>query len=308
VTHSDFHGNFSFELTDKVQISESGVSEADVDSIGSTSSGTGGMRNNWRECELQASLPGFSSQPIDLSTRLSNFESADIGHLVLQRMGQVQGLSISATSAMAPKDAQKAYAKGIEKSKKEKWDEAESLFVKATEIYPKYAAAWFELGRVQLHKFEAAPARHSFEQSIAADSKYVYPYRGLADLDAKQQQWPALAMVTRQLVALDPVSFPDAWFWNAVSNYYLRNFADAERSARQGMKLDDQHQLPKLEYVLGIILIQEHEYPEAATHLRNYLRVAKVPADIEAAQKQLTQVTRLSAEVSNPVTPEEEKK
>ena len=46
---------------------------------------------------------------------MSTFESADIGRLVLHRMGQVEGLTISATSAMAPKDAQKAYEKGHEK-------------------------------------------------------------------------------------------------------------------------------------------------------------------------------------------------
>ena len=39
---------------------------------------------------------------------MTTFETTDIGRLVLHRMGQVEGLTISATSAMAPKDAQKA--------------------------------------------------------------------------------------------------------------------------------------------------------------------------------------------------------
>ena len=77
--------------------------------------------------ELLAELPGFTSQPVDLSSRLSTFESTDIGRLVLHRMGQVEGLTISATSAMAPKDAQKAYEKGREKAGKEKWDEAQQF-------------------------------------------------------------------------------------------------------------------------------------------------------------------------------------
>ena len=85
-----------------------------------------------------------------------------------------------------------------------------------------------------------AEARHSFEQSIAADPKYVNPYRGLAELDTQQKQWQPLVTVTDQLLALNPVSFPDAWLRNALGNYYLGNFAEAEKSARQGMKVDDQ--------------------------------------------------------------------
>ena len=49
----------------------------------------------------------------------------------LHRMGQVEGLTISATSAMAPKDAQKAFEKGREKSAKQKFDEARAAVRKS---------------------------------------------------------------------------------------------------------------------------------------------------------------------------------
>ena len=61
------------------------------------------------------------------------------------------------------------------------------------------------------------------------------------------------------------------------------------------MKVDDQHQVPKLEYLLGVILAQKRDYKEAATHIQNYLKQATAPADIEEAQKQLAEITRLSA-------------
>ncbi|MGH9503199.1 MAG: tetratricopeptide repeat protein [Terriglobales bacterium] len=298
VAHTDSHGGFSFELGDRSAASTD-FSGADVDTMGSTSFGRQPQRN-WRECELLAELPGFTSQPVDLNTRLTTLESADIGRLVLHRVGQVQGFTISATSAMAPKDARKAYEKGHDKADKEKWDEAQPLLAKAVEIYPKYAAAWFELGRVQLHRHDDVQARHSFEQAIAADPKYVNPYRGLAELDAQQKQWQPLVTVTGQLLALNPVSFPDAWLLNALGNYYLNNLPEAEKSARQGMKVDDQHRFPKLEYLLGAILLQKRDYPEAATHIQNYLKVATAPAEIAEAQKQLAEITRLSASAGDP--------
>ena len=302
VTRTDTHGNFSFELGDQVTRYAAGIGEADVDSISNpgTSSRGSNIQRDWRECELMAQLPGFSSRPVDLSSRLSTFESADIGRLVLHRMGQVEGLTISATSAMAPKDAQKAYQKGRQKADKEKWEEAQQLFAKAVEIYPKYAVAWFDLGRIQFRNNDAVPARHSFEQAIAADPKYVNPYRGLAELDVWQQRWPELVTVTSQLLALDPVSFPDAWLRNATGNYYIHNLAEAEKSARKGMKVDDQHSVPRLEYLLGIILIQKRDYEEAASHFQNYLKSAKQPSEVEDAQKQLAEITRLTASVSDP--------
>ena len=304
VTHTDSHGGFSFELGNQASAAAAGISEADVDSVANPGSNRGGGQRDWRDCELLAVLPGFTSQPIDLSSRLSTLESADVGRLVLHRMGQVEGLTVSATSAMAPKDAQKAYEKGRQKADKEKWEEAQQLFTKAVEIYPRYAVAWFDLGRLQLRSNDTGPARHSFEQSIAADPKYVNPYRGLAELDTRQQLWPDLVTVTTQLLALNPVNFPDAWLRNALGNYYLHNLAEAEKGARQGMKVDDQHQVPRLEYLLGIILVQKHDYQEAASHIQNYLKVATQPSDIEDAQKQLAEITRLSASASDPASAE----
>src|SRR6476646_4548003 len=156
------------------------------------------LRRDWRECEVLAVLPCFTSQAIDLSSRLTTFETADIGKLVLHRVGQVDGITVSATSAMAPKDAQKAYEKGHDKANKQKWDEARQQLTKAVEIYPRYAAAWFDLGRVQLQSNDIVSARHSFEQSVAADPKYVNPYRGLAELETREQKWPELVTVTGQ--------------------------------------------------------------------------------------------------------------
>lgn len=304
VAHTDSHGGFSFELGDL--FSSAGIGEADVDSIANPAAGSRGssLRRDWRECEVLAVLPGFTSQPIDLSSRLMTFETTDIGKLVLHRIGQVEGMTVSATSAMAPKEAQKAYEKGHEKASKQKWDEARQQLTKAVEIYPRYAAAWFDLGRVQLQSNDVVSARRSFEQSVAADPKYVNPYRGLAELETREQKWPELVTVTGQLLALNPVNFPDAWLRNALGNYYLHNYKEAEKSARQGMKVDDQHQVPRLEYLLGVILIQTHDYPEAATHIQNYLKVATEPAEIEQAQKQLTEITRVSASVGDPASAE----
>ena len=171
---------------------------------------------------------------------------------------------------------------------------------KAVEIYPQYAVAWFELGRVQAHENDAAGARHSFGQALTADHKYVSPYEGLAQLAALAQQWQELVDASGKILELDPVSFPDAWFFNGVGYYHLQNFVAAEKSAREGIKLDEEHRIPKLEYLLGMSLRQKHEYPEAAEHMRQYLLLTTKPSEVAEAQKELSEIVRLSAKAGVP--------
>ena len=294
---TDSHGNFSFEFSSRV----SGAgSLGDADSSVSDSGMNRGTQRDWHDCELQASLPGFLSQPIMLAGKVSMVESNDVGKLVLHRFGQVEGSTISVTSALAPGNANKAMEKGLDQARTEKWDEAQKSLEKAVEIYPKYAAAWFELGRVQLHEKDAAGARHSFSQSVEADSRFVSPYQALAQLAARDKQWRELADVTAKWIALNSMS-ADAWFLNAAGNYYLGSLEVAEKSARQAVKLDEAHQIPKIEYLLGMILIERHDYLQASEHMTRFLHLATKPNDVEEAQKQLAEIAKLSADVQVPV-------
>jgi len=303
-THTDSHGSFSFEFGS--QLASNGAGIGDAENPFSSTLPSRINQRDWRECELQAALPGFSSQAIQLSSRISGFENSDIGRLAVHRLSQVEGYTISATSALAPRAAKKAFEKGRDQEKKNKWDAARRSFEKAVRIYPKYAVAWLELGRVQLRNNEVAEARYSFGQALAADPKYVNPYQGLADLALRGQQWQDLVDTTHQLLELNPVSFAVAWFQNAVGNYHLQNLEAAEKSARQALKLDEQHRIPKMEYLLGMILIQKHEYQDAANHMRQYLHLATNSSEADEAQKQLAEIARLSAAAKIPDTSEKD--
>jgi len=292
-THTDSHGSFSFQFGSLSATSSGGDFDADTSSR-NTSAGRPDRRD-LRDCELLASLAGFTSDSISLGGRFSGDQSADIGRVVLHRLANVGGFTISATTAQAPGEARRALEKGQEQQKKGKWDDAQKSLEKAVTIYPKFAAAWFELGRVQLQKNDPAGARHSFQQSLAADSKYINPYHGLTQLAMREQKWQELTELSDKLLALNPVSFPEAWLSNALGNYCLQKFAAAEKSARRGLQVDTDHRVPKLEYLLGITLVKKPDYEEAAQHLRAFLSLATKPADVAEAQKQLDEIARLSA-------------
>jgi tetratricopeptide (TPR) repeat protein len=300
-TYSDMHGSFSFQFGDPTQGAAASISDASNSSM----PGQARAPRDLGSCQLQAELAGFSSQSVELGGR-SDFASAiDVGRVPLHRLEHVEGTSISVTSALAPKAAQKAFEKGLEQEKKSKWGEAQKSFEKAVQIYPRYATAWYQLGRLQLrnasHPEDAQAAKHSFEQSVAADPKYVNPYDGLDQLAMQARDWPNVVAVTGKLLSLNPVNFPHAYFDSAVANYYLKNFDQAEASALQGIRVDDAHQIPKLQYLLGMILAQKQSYQEASEHIQQYLSMTTDPAEIALAKKSLAEIKKVSASTQPPV-------
>jgi tetratricopeptide (TPR) repeat protein len=299
--YTDHHGGFSFQLGDTGAGSFGDMSDA------SNAMMTQGMsrhdQHNWRDCQIQAALAGFSSEVIELASRLTSLQSADLGRIVLHRLEHVEGTSISVTSALAPSGARKALEKGREAEKKNKWDQALLSLQKAVQIYPKYATAWFELGRVEMAKNDTVAAKLSFQQSLTADPKYVPPYQALAELAFTAKQWPEVVHATERLLALNPVSFPMAYFFNAVANYYLPDLEAAEKSARDGIKTDSQHQIAKLHYVLGMILVQKHDYRQAADYFHQYMQLTDESKGLEAATKELAEIAKLSPVSSGEASP-----
>lgn len=293
-THTDSHGGFSFQMGNR-NASQNSDGISDADSTWTGPSGARAPQRDWRDCEIQATLPGYISELVPLSARMNGGENNDIGRLVLRRMQHVEGTSISVTSAAAPGNARKAFDKGREQEQKGKWEDAEKSFQKAVEAYPKYAVAWYELGKIQQRNNDLAAAKTSFQNAVAADSTYINPYDGLAAIAARGRQWQDLIDATTKLVGLNAVAFPNAWFMKAVGHFYLQDYPSAEKSARQGLRIDEAHNFPKLEYVLGMVLAQEQQYVEAAQHMRAFLQRAKKAEDIQDAQKQLSTIEQLSA-------------
>jgi tetratricopeptide (TPR) repeat protein len=303
--YTDFKGNFSFELkslnpTDTLPQGADTSSQTVVDGppaeLSKRTDGLYSLRDYWQDCELQAVLPGFTSGVVQLTEKLiGNFGLADVGTIPLYRTGKVEGLTVSATSARAPARARKEYEKGIELETKKKWNAALESFQKAVEVYPEYAAAWLEIGRLQIQKNDSGAARESLQRALAADSKFVSAYHELALLAAHNKQWQEVVGATDELLKLNPIDFPSDYLLNAVGNLYLQHYAAAEKSSLRGLELDKQHRFPRLEYVLGILFAQTHDYAAAVQHLRNYLGLSPAATDFQTVQKQINDLEELSA-------------
>jgi tetratricopeptide (TPR) repeat protein len=257
---------------------------------GMPSSGNGANQDTaYWDCELRARLPGYRSDSVSLAGRRM-MDSPDIGVIFLYPIAKIQGLTASATSGQAPKDARKAYEKGLSAIKKSKPDEAEQQFRKAAQTYPRFAEAWYELGKTLESREHYPEAREAYMSALAADAKYVYPYQQLYQLALREQNWKDLVDKTDQLLHLDPYEFPAAYYFNALGHLELREFDAAEKSAQQAVDADRKHANPKTRYLLGAIQIEKQNWTGAAENFRAYLKAAPNATDKAQVEKTLSQL------------------
>jgi tetratricopeptide (TPR) repeat protein len=308
VAYTDSSGRFNFRWTDNSMIvadaSDPGSGSGRNSSTGGfgSSQSAGGANpmsadpfgNRMMNCELRASVAGFTSDAINLLNRKAA-DNPDVGTIVLHRIAGIEGSSISVTSMMAPKDAAKAYEHGLQSLLKDKPADAAKDFEKAVAIYPKYADAWFKLGKVRIEQKQIEPARVALKKSIEADPKLVAPYIELGLLAAKDSNWQESVKYLDRAMELDAADFPQAWYADAVANYNLKQYDAAEKSAREAVKLDPKRINPRSGYLLGLVLAEKRDYAGAAAELTAYIKLAPNAPDAAQVKEQLAQLEKLMA-------------
>jgi tetratricopeptide (TPR) repeat protein len=308
VAYTDANGRFNFQWGDRNAVFADASDAGSGSHRGGSSGGFGSAQSaggasalaanpfasRMMNCEVRASAAGYTSDSFNLFNRRTA-DSPDIGVLFLHRMAGVEGVSVSVTSMMAPKDARKAYDHGLQSLLKNKPADASKDFEKAVAVYPKYADAWVNLGKLELEHKEIEPARTAFRKAVEADPKLVAPYVELGLLAAKDGNWPESAMYLDRAMALDPVDFPQAWYADAVANYNLKKYDEAEKGARAAVKLDPNHANQRSCYLLGLVLAEKRDYAGAIAELTAYLKLAPNAPDISQVKSQLGELERLMA-------------
>jgi tetratricopeptide (TPR) repeat protein len=291
--YTDSHGEFAFQVGETQDMMPDATESAPTGrGIGSSSNNQSvqGKTSNLSNCDLRASMAGYRSDTFSLAGRRS-LDDPNIGTLILHPYAKPEGLTTSATSLLAPKDAHKAFEKGLEAMRKSKLDEAESDFLKATEIYPRYASAWMDLGSIYEQRKKLPEARDAYAKAVAADSKFIKPYERLYILAFADNNWNDLAQLTDKVMRLNPYDFPQAVYFNAVANSQLGKLDLAEKSAREALVMGSASRNPKVYYILGVILTKKQDFKGAAEYLQTYLKSDAV-TDRDAVKKLLADVEK----------------
>ena len=252
-------------------------------------SSAGIPRTELRNCELRASGSGFQSDVLNLVGLDAFGGNLNVGVIRVQRTTAIKGATLSALPYQAPKDARRAYEKGLDAERKANLAGARKYFETAVRISPRYTIAWFQLGSVLQKENQKEPARAAFIRATAIDDRFLPPYLSLASMAFLEGNWPVLLALTNHIldldplnhtavtafiVDLDPVNCADAYYYNAVANFALNKFADAERSALKAERIALPANFPQLHLLLGEIYSQKNDHVAAISELRKYLELA----------------------------------
>jgi len=272
---------------------------------------TGGIpRRELMNCELRASAAGFRSNSISLLDLTPSASTIDVGAIVVQRTAKIKGMTLSATPYKAPANARKAYEKGLAAERDGKVAEARKYFEQALEIYPRYASAWFQLGTVLEKQNQKDSARAAFAQATSIDARFLPAYLSLAAMAYEAGNWTEVLQYTAHIIDHDLLNHGDvgagyfldldelypaeAYFYNALANYNLNKFEEAEKSALKAERVDLYTNFPQLHLLLAEIYTRKRSYAGAISELRAYLDLAPHAKDTDRVRERLAELERLN--------------
>lgn len=259
------------------------------------------METHLEGCTVTASLTGFTSSAITLTNR--NFRDAqDIGTITLTREAGARSTALSSSSEGIASKALKLYEKARADWQAEKPDEVEGYLQEAVQIDPRFAEAWYQLGRRQA-ELHPEDARKDFEKAIAVDPQFIRPYEQIVVLDSQQSKWKDVLTDAGQALKIDPHGTPQIWY--AYAEGILKacvagalpesKLKIGETSATNAMHLDPQHSVPGTEQLLALILAQEKNYSAAIDHLKNCLTYVPKGENADLVKQQIAKMEQLQA-------------
>ena len=238
-------------------------------------------------CVIRTALDGFRSNSIPLGVR-GYMDSSDVGAIILRRLEHVGGSTVSFNTLAAPKKAQKAYREADLELKKQQGDVRKAIrhLKEAIELYPKFAAAWYLLGRCHHALRDRETAREHFKKAAAADPKYLRPYMFLAMMAVRDESWEEVARNCDHVVGLNP-HITRAQYFSAVANLQLGRLDRALKSITAVRESDSKRYLAGSHYVHGAILAQKRDFAGAAREFRNFIALKSGEKSSQELQQRL---------------------
>lgn len=245
-------------------------------------------------CELRAQLDGYRADSYILGKR-SIYDKPEIGTFILHPLAGVSGATVSATSLGAPKNARKAYEKGLALWKKSDAEKAAKELEKAVAAHPQYAEAWNLLGKTRLMLNDEPAARAAFTKALEADSNFLPPRSLMTELSVRAGDWPAALRYSGGVLKLNPHD-GQARFFQALAAYESGDLDTAGSAI--GVVLADggiTRQAPQAFHLAGLIHTRRAKFEEAAAAYRQYLAAAPQAPNAGEVRAQLNEWEVLGA-------------
>jgi tetratricopeptide (TPR) repeat protein len=241
-----------------------------------------------RACVIRATHSGYTSTSIEISA-LDGYLDRNINLAPIVIMSQAADpYAIVIRESDVPARAKSKFKAAMKALDAGKNEEARQLFAAAVQAAPKFAEGWHALGVLSEYNGMQKEAREAYEQGIEADSKVLPSYMTLTRLCIKTKDWDCAAKTADALIKADKKNtYTQVYLHSAVALYGLKQLDQAEASARECIRLDPNHMLPRAEYVLGRILEAKGDLAGAREYMSKYLEIDKKAPDPESIRTHL---------------------
>ena len=200
--------------------------------------------------------------------------------------------NVSVAELNVPDKARNEFSKGMEALAGKRYVDAEKRLRHATEIYPRYAAAFNSLGVVAMNTGKPAEGKALFEKAIEADREHPAAYVNLAKVLLAAKDFPHGEALLTKCTTLDPMN-PEALSLLAYFQLEQREFDLAIASARKV------HNLPHAKYSMAhyIAATALEAKQDAAGAISEYQLFLKESPDSPSSQQVRKSIASLEARV-----------
>lgn len=253
-----------------------------------------------RTCALHAALDAFESSSLDI-TEVNAFSDPNLAPLVLAPKGSNTEMEVFPEDLRVPLGAGRAWNQAVKAVFGGNWAESERQLRAVVKAAPKFARGWNALGLALERQRKSEDARNAYQRAVELDAKLLGAYVSLARVNLELKQWDAAANAAASLIKADPKQrYPEIYVDQAIARFHLQDLDGARSSAEDAIRLDHRRQFPRAEYILGLILEAQRNYPAAGEHLAKYVELEPQAADAETARLRLANLGKPEAGTAAP--------
>jgi len=102
---------------------------------------------------------------------------------------------------------------------------------------------------------------------------------------------------------LDSVAFPELFFFKALAHYNLDQLDLAEKSIHRGIRMDLEHQIPKMYLLLANIHAKNQDHADSMTAMRQYLNIDPNAQDADKVRSRMKEYKKIAEAKKSRNTP-----
>jgi Tfp pilus assembly protein PilF len=195
-----------------------------------------------------------------------------------------------------PKDAKKAYEKGLKQLNENKSEEAIKSFDQALKIFPDYLHALNKLGEQKAQKNDFGEAQTAFEKAISINQKFALPYINLGILHFNQKRFDEAIAALEQGNNIDG-SYPVGHLYLGRAFLY-REKPDLDRSEKALIRAGElgRGNLAVAHLDLFNLYYRRRNLDKAAAQLEAYLKEAPNAPNAQDVRQTLAKLKKIVAE------------